>query len=265
MFKKCLITVTFLTLFIASLSFAQIDSIAIFTEQVSWTDAATAAAAVDLITKNVKTAKEVKVYTDAELAAFATKHTKDGNFDMIITFGWFPTSLYKPGNAEPDGSVGEKFLQGGDMFLNTADYIFYVSSTNNDAGGLTNMTNSALDMWTDGTVCKPTADGTKYAPSLPASWNAPRSFRLDQIKLEADWEAEVVFGSDGANSADPVIIKSKSTGGRVGIAFQVGDATPRGEVISEIINNFLVPRVGNTTAVKANDKLPLTWGQIKAD
>jgi hypothetical protein len=46
---------------------------------------------------------------------------------MMIIFGYFPVSLYTPGNAQADDSLGELFLEGGDMILNTADYIFYVT------------------------------------------------------------------------------------------------------------------------------------------
>jgi len=260
MYRRYLIAAVAIMLVLSSLSFAQVDKIAIFTEQVSWTDAATATAAADFIMANVKVANEIKVYSDADIKAFAQANTADGDFDIIITFGWFPTNLYPPGNAEPDGSVAENFLQGGDMFLNTADYIFYVSSTNNDAGGLQNMTNTVLDMWTDGTVCKPTADGLALTPSLPATYNAPRCFRADQFAAEPDWEVEKIFGSDGANNLDPVIIHNKKNGGRVGIAFQVGDATPRGEVITEMISNYLA---GNVTAVKPAEKVTTTWGNIK--
>lgn len=267
MFKKCFITVTFMMLVFAGLSFAQIDKIAIFNELQSWTDAATATAATDYIMANVKVAKEIKVYNDADIGTFAQNNTKDGNVDIIITFGYFPVSLYTPGNGQADGSLAENFIYGGDMILNTADYIFYVTEGGGANGdtGLKNITNSALDMWTDNTVNGPTADGAKYTPSVPATYNAPRSFRLSQIEAEADWELEAAFGSDGADNLDPAIIINKTNGGRVGIAFQVGDATPRGEVMTEMINNFVAAKIGGSTAVKANDKLPLTWGKIKAD
>jgi hypothetical protein len=265
MFKKCIITVTFITLLFASLSFAQIDKIAIYTENVSWTDAATATAAADFIMKNVKSANDIKVYNEADIATFAKDNTKDGNFDIIITFGYFPVSLYTPPNVDADGSVAENFLYGGDMILNTADYIFYVSKEINGDAALKNITNSALDMWCDDNAQKntPTDDGKKYAPSIPATaTTATRAFKIDQIAAEKDWQLEMAFSSNGANYIDPAIIINKTNGGRVGIVFQTGDATPRAEVITEIINNYLA---GNITAVKANDKLPLTWGQIKAD
>ena len=260
MYRRLLIAAAAITLILSSLSFAQIDKIAIFNEQVSWTDAATATAATDFIIANVKVANEIKVYSDATIKAFAEANTADGDLDIIITFGWFPTNLYPPGNAEVDGSAAENFLQGGDMFLNTADYIFYVSNPNNDAGGLQNMTNTALDMWTDGTVCKPTADGSALTPSLPATYNAPRCFRADQFDAEPDWDVEKIFGSDGANNLDPVIIRNNKNGGRVGIAFQVGDATPRGEVISEMIKNYIAE---NTAAVNSIEKATTTWGAMK--
>jgi len=266
MFKKCFITVTFMMLLFAGLSFAQIDKIAIFNEAQSWTDAATATAATDYIMANVKVANEIKVYNDADIGTFAQNNTNDGNVDIIITFGYFPVSLYTPGNAQADGSLAENFIYGGDMILNTADYIFYVTEgggTNGDTG-LKNITNSALDMWTDGNNA-PTADGMKYAPSMPASYAAARSFKISQIDAEADWELEAAFGSNGADYVDPAIIHNKTNGGRVGIVFQNGDAMPRGEVMTEILNNFLASQIGGSTAVKANDKLPLTWGKIKAD
>jgi hypothetical protein len=100
---------------------------------------------------------------------------------------------------------------------------------------------------------------------MPASYAAARSFKISQIDAEADWELEAAFGSNGADYVDPAIIHNKTNGGRVGIVFQNGDAMPRGEVMTEILNNFLASQIGGSTAVKANDKLPLTWGKIKAD
>jgi len=261
MYRRYLIVSVSIMLFVASLAFAQIDKIAIFNESVGWTTTDVAKAATDTITKNVKGAGSIKVYNDADIAKFAKDNTKDGNFDVIVIFGYFPINLYKPGNAEKDGSVGENFLQGGDMIFNTADYIFYVTQGGGANGdvGLKNMTNSNLDCWTDGATCKPTADGKKYAPSLPASFTAPRCIRMDQVEAEADWDVEMSFAESGTN-ADPAIIRNNKNGGRVGIAFQVSDdAMPRGAVMAEILNNY----VGALTAVKPADKTTTTWGQVK--
>jgi hypothetical protein len=250
---------------ISSLSFAQIDKIAIFYEQVGWIGADPAKVAGDAIASGVKVANEIVILNDADMGTFAKANTGDGNFDIIITFGYLPVSLYTPGNAQVDGSVAELFLQGGDMIFNTADDIFYVTEgggANGDAA-LKNITNTVLDLWTDGNVCTPTADGKKYAPSLPDSITAPRAFKLDQIEAEPDWDLDVAFatGTDGT-MADPVIIRNNKNGGRVGIAFQVADdAQPRGAVMTEIINNYLG---ANVTAVKPAEKATSTWGSIKS-
>jgi len=259
MFKKHLIAVVFVALVFSSLSLAQIDKVAIFNESVGWTDVATAAAATDIILNNVTKVNDITVYNDAEMGDFAQANTGDGNVDIIVLFGYVPVSLYAPGNAEPDGSLFELFLEGGDVILNTADYIFYVSSSNNEASGLTNMTDSSFDLWTDGSVHTPTADGEIYTPSYTGH-DAPRSIKIDQVEADADWEVEVVFGSDGGNNADPVIIRNLTYGGRVGVVLQVSAVTPKGEVLSEIIENYLA---GIITAVEPIGKLAVTWGGIK--
>jgi len=246
----------------ASWSVQKVGSIGIFTASVSWTDVGTANAAAQIITDKLKLTRDIQVLSDADIGAFATKNTKDGDLDIIITFGWFPTSLYPAGNAKPDKSVGELFLEGGDMFINSADYIFYVSAANNDAGGLQNMTDTTFDMWTDGTKCAPTADGKKYTPSLPASYNAPRCFRSEQIAASKEWELEAAFGDNGGTYSDPSVIHNKVYDGRVAIVFQVGDATPRGEVMVEILDNWLSQKV-KAQPVEFNGKLPMTWGKIK--
>ncbi|HGJ66644.1 TPA: hypothetical protein ENS27_14870 [bacterium] len=264
MCRRYFIASVAIMLIITSLAFAQVDKIAIFYEQVGWIAADPAKKAGDAIVKGVtKGVNNIKVYNDADIGAFAKANTKDGDFDIIVTFGYFPVSLYKPGNAEKDGSLAENFLNGGDMILNTADYIFYVTQGGGANGdtGLKNITNSNFDCWTDGTTCKPTADGKKYAPSLPASFTAPRCLKKDQIQASTDWVVEMIFADNGANNMDPVIIRNKKTGGRVGIAFQVADdSQPRDKVLPEIIQNYIV---ANVTAVKPAEKATATWGQIK--
>ena len=260
MLKKHLIAVIFVALVFSSLSWAQIDKVAIFNELVGWTTVESAAAATEIILSNVTKANDVAVYDDAGMGDFAAANTGDGNVDIIVLFGYVPVSLYAPGNAEPDGSLLELFLEGGDVILNTADYIFYVSSVLNEAAGLTNMTDSNLDCWTADITNNPTADGEKYTPSY-AGHNAPRSFKISQVEDDPDWELEVIFGTDGADQADPAIIRNLTYGGRVGIVMQVSDdAMPKGEVFAEIIENYLA---GVISAVEPADKLAVTWGEIK--
>ena len=60
----------------------------------------------------LKTPEAVVILTDKEIGDWAEDHTDNGVSDIIVTFGWFPTTLYTPGNADPDGSIGEEFLEG---------------------------------------------------------------------------------------------------------------------------------------------------------
>lgn len=249
---------------------ASIHKIAIFNEKASWTDAASAKKATDFIMKNVDSvSSEIKVYNDADIAGFAKENTDDGNLDIIITFGYFPVSLYTPGNTQKEDSLAEQFLEGGDMFINTADYIFYVTEGGgkNGENGLKTITDSTFDMWGDGNSSKPTADGKKYTPSLKAFSNAQRPFKVDQIKADKNWEVEVVFGDNdggGGSMADPIIIRHKEHNGRVCIAFQTGVPDPieaiRGKVIHEIIDNYLKL---NVIAVDPVAKIAAAWGDIK--
>ena len=241
---------------------ARMGQIAIFTEAVGWTTVQVANTAAAMIINEVTITNDIQILGDAEIEAFAEANTDDGELDVIILFGYFPASLYAPGNGQPDGSVGEEFLEGGNMFLNTADYIFYVSAALNEAAGLTNMTDSNFDCWTADITNNPTADGEKYTPSYNGH-NAPRSFKISQIEANPDWELEVVFGTDGADQADPAIIRNTEYDGRVGVVLQVSnDAMPKGEVFTEILNNWL-PTVVMPGSVEPVGKLPVTWGEVK--
>jgi len=259
--RRCIFLVLLFMAFATGSCFAaKMGQIAIFTESVGWTSVGAANTAAQIILDGVTITNDIQKLGNGDMGTFAEANTDDGELDIIILFGYFPPSLYTPGNGQPDGSVGELFLEGGNMFLNTSDYIFYVSSANNDAGGLTNMTDSNFDCWTDGINNTPTADGATYTPSY-AGHVGKRSLQIDQVEADADWELEVVFGSDGTNTADPAIIRNLTYGGRVGVVLQVDDdSMPKGEVISEIIENYIG---GIITAVEPADKLAVTWGGIK--
>lgn len=267
MYRRYLIVSVSIMLIISSLAFAEvIDKIAVFYESVGWIAADPAKKAGDaIVTAVAGKVNDVKVYNDADIGKFAKDNTNDGDVDLIITFGYFPVSLYTPGNAQADGSVGELFLEGGNMILNTADYIFYVTQGGGANGdtGLKNMTDSNFDLWTDGNTTVPTAAGLKYAPSLPKSITAPRAFVLAQIADDPDWEVEIAFAENADGTmADPVIIRNKTYGGRVGIVLQVSDdGLARDKIMPEIVKNYIT----DPTAVKPADKTTTTWGQIKND
>ena len=244
---------------------ARLGEVAIFTEQAGWIAQGTAAAEGEELAKLLKKPKDVVTLTDKEIGPWAEKHTKDDQADIIVTFGWFPTTLYPPGNGKPNDSIAEKFLEGGNIFLNTADYIFYVTLGGgaNGVNGLINMMDINVDMWGDNTAIKPTKDGAKYTPSLKA-YATFRPFKETQIVKP--WEVEVVFGDNGAGFFDPGIVHDTETDGRIGIAFQEPNvaALPRGEVLAEMIDNYLAGVLG-AQAVDPNGKITTTWGQIKSN
>ena len=268
MFRKSLAFIAVMALALTFTSaFAGIDQIAVFNENVGWTTVAAAKEASDQILANVKTANNVKVYNQAGVADFIKKNHADGTVDAIVLFGYLPESVYTPGNSQKDDSLIEKFIVGGNIVLNAADYIFYVTKGGgkNAADGLKTITNSAFDCWgKDADKFKPTAAGKKYVPSLPADYNSPRPMKLAQIEADKNWEVEVAFGSanDGA-LLDPAVIKSTTHGGRFVVVRQTPKAAPdRGKVFSEIIDNFFGPTVA---PVDPAAKIATAWGSIKGD
>ena len=244
---------------------APLGEVAIFTEQVGWIAQGTAAAEGEQLAGLLKEVQKVVTLTDNEIGPWAEERTDNGLSDIIVTFGSFPVSLYPFANAEPEGSVAEKFLEGGNIFLNTADYIFYIVEGKGENGdtALKNMMDIDVDMWVDGTDITPTDDGKKYTPSL-GFFTAYRPFKKSQIV--DPWEVEVVFGDDGADLLEPAIMHDTETDGRIGIAFQEPNnpGLPRGEVFAEMIDNYLADVLGGA-AVDPNQKVTTTWAHIKSD
>ena len=240
---------------------ASLGEVAIFTEFSGWIAQGTAKSEGDELKDLLKSPKKVEILTDKDIGKWAEDHTDNGAVDIIVTFGWFPTSLYTPGNADADGSVAEEFLEGGNIFLNTADYIFYVTQGGGANGeqGLKNMMDINADMWSGGTAIKPTDDGKKLTPSLDA-FTSERTFKEAQIV--DPWEVEIVFGDNGAGFLDPCFVYDTETGGRIGIAFQEPNngGLPRGEVMAEMIDNYLAEML----PVDPGEKVATTWGQLKS-
>ena len=127
-----------LTLFFAFCTTAVASEIAIST-QAGWFGQAAADSEMQKIVNNVK-GVNIQVFTSSQQAALATwvkDHTGDGISDLLIMCGVFPASIYPAGNAQPDGSLAELFLDDGNTIINTGDWIFYVvngAGTNADAG-----------------------------------------------------------------------------------------------------------------------------------
>jgi hypothetical protein len=258
-------------LMVTASSWAALGDVAIFSEGVGWISQENADIQRQIVFDNLKadvpSVGEVVWATDAEIGPWAEARIDDGVADVLIIFGWFPTTLYTPGNSQVDGSIAERFIYGGNIILNCADYIFYVTLGGgaNGENGLKNIININADMWGDNTAITPTADGTTYTPSLEA-YTSFRPFKADQIV--DPWEVEAMFGDNGAGFFDPGIIKLKDSSGRVGICMQepnIGDL-PRGPVLIEMID-FISQQgdvAGVGTAVEAQGKMAVTWGQLKA-
>ncbi|HEC03768.1 MAG TPA: hypothetical protein ENI81_09555, partial [Phycisphaerales bacterium] len=228
---------------LASCPMAMAGDIAIST-QAGWFSQEAADREAQEIVDNV-TAVAVELFAADQqdaLADWVVAHTGDGVADLLILCGQFPNSIYPAGNAQPDGSIAELFLDDGNIIVNTGDYMFYVCSAgNNGDAGLGNMMDiDGIGMWdNDDPTVVVTADGLALTPSLAESFYANRPFHLDE--LEGAWFAELILAQNAAGTrADPVIVANAETGGRLGIFYQTAgkDDEPRGEVISEWINNW---------------------------
>ena len=248
-------------------SWAALGDVAIFSEAAGWISKENAdiqrAIVFDNLQDAVPAVDEVVYKTDAEIGPWAEERIDDGIADTIIVFGWFPTTLYTPGNSQADGSIAERFIYGGNIILNCADYAFYVTADggNGDAG-LKNIINLNADMWGGGTQITPTDIGKEFTPSL-VNFTSERPFKSEQIV--DPWSVEAAFGDNGAGFFDPGIIKLNDSSGRVGICMQEpnrGDL-PRGQVLIEMID-FISQQADIATPVEPAGKASTTWGHLKA-
>jgi hypothetical protein len=215
---------------------------------------------------------DITVFTPDDWDALATwvdSHTGNGAVDMLILCGQYPNTIYGPGNTQADDSLGEMFLDDGNIILNTGDYMFYVvdgAGTNGEVG-LQTMMDIPTTMWDDDTPVVVTAEGSDLCPTL-VDFQTDRPFHLDE--LEAGWVVEVSLAeNDAGTRADPVVVQNETTGGRLIIFYQTAgqDDDPRGEVISEFLENWYKPLVeptDNGTAVEPTDKMTSTWAGIKS-
>ncbi len=209
--------------------------------QVSWWGEADATAVMENIAANVPVSVEIfSSSEDDALADWLTAHTGNGQSDLLILSGRVPTSIYTGGNAQPDGSIAELFLDDGNCIINTGDWFFYVSNPNNGGDGLANLMDvPGISMGEPIVDVTPTADGALYTPSF-AGFSPSRPWHLEQLD-GTDWAAELIMGiNDDGTRADPAIVVNTVTGARVGSFFQVAGALvdEKSAVISEWINNW---------------------------
>jgi len=233
---------------LATSTTAMASDIAIST-QAGWWSQGAADREMQVIADNV-TAIPVELFASTDqdaLADWVAAHTGNGTSDLLIICGQFPDTIYAPGNTQADDSLAELFLDDGNTIVNTGDWIFYVvnGAGTNGPGGLQTMMDipGVTVAGEDDTAVTVTADGQEYTPSLQ-NLATDRPFHLDT--LAGDWEPELILAQNAAGTrADPVIVKNSATGGRIGIFYQTAgqDNDPRGDVISEWINNWYIPNV----------------------
>ena len=213
MTKKTLFFAIIIILFSIA-NFASIDEIVIFNQNFQWITPDGIKHASEYILKNVKSARNVKVLNKLEIEEFVMRTHQDNTTDAIILFGYLPETLYEPDNIQKDNSLIEKFIRGGNIIINTGDYIFYVTlgGGKNGASGLKNITNSDFDCWTHPYNCiyEPTSAGKKYIPSLPPQFTGKRPIKRDQVETDNNWEIEIVFGvaTDPRSPVDQHLVPS---------------------------------------------------------
>ncbi len=226
--------------------------------------------------------EDVQKFDDDQLDNFKTwaeARIDDGKPDIIWLNGCMPSCLYPFPNLEPDGSVAERWLDGGNMIINVGDWFAYCSyegggrKADNGGTGAANILDlsSGIIYSADNTQMTVTDVGEKYLPSLEDPCVTYRPVSLTQVT--GDWEVAAAFatisGDEDCTAADPVVIYNTKTGGYVAIINQAaggfggaGWLADRGQVCAEFIKNWVGERFG-LLAVEPVGKLTATWGEVK--
>ncbi|MBN1421284.1 MAG: hypothetical protein JXP34_21095 [Planctomycetes bacterium] len=217
--------------------------VAIYTGDVGWIDKAAADSEAQICLDKLDLVGVTNEWFDdtsqqGDLAAWLTPRIADGKVDVLVLYGYFPGTIYPGGNTQPDGSLAEQFIEStdGNMIINHADWIFYVSSTFNNPAGLQNMMDIpgiALWDWDDSPMMV-TDQGKKATPSV-STFSSDRPLSIDQ--LAGNWFVEAAFAQNTAgNRADPVVVRDGNLG-RLCVAFQAANqiTDPKGAVAAEII------------------------------
>ena len=213
------------------------------------------------------------------LADWVKAHTEGGGNTLILT-GITPSTIYPIGNAKPDGSVLEEFLDAGNTVFNTGEYTFYTSEgpaeTNKqealpniiDVPGAFVWMNRGPGAWQANPVeMTPTQAGKDHVPSLK-KYNTSYPFHVEDYE-KSPWELEIALAEnkDDDLRVEPAVIFNEDTGGRLGIFVQVyvGDVPHPGvswsDIMGEFIVNYYVPEV---LSVESAGKLTTTWGKLKS-
>ena len=241
------------------------NEVAIYTGTTQWIGKAPADEQAQICVDMLNDAGITNTWYDSDgdmdaLADWMKGVTGDDGLDVCVLYGDLPPTLYPDGNAQPDGTIGETFIEttDGDTFINHADYMFWGLSGRNEVGGLQNMMDvEGITMWDDDTAMKVTSEGAAISPSL-TDFASDRPFHVDE--LDGDWEVEVSLAqSDDGTRADPIIVRDGNLGRLIPVIQTANGDEPKGAVAAEIIIWLM-----STTPVEPADKLSTTWGALKA-
>lgn len=212
---------------------------------------------------------------DSPLAQWTVEHTGNGQQDVIIlACGTCPSALYEFPNKDPDGSNVENFIEAGNIVINVADWIFYMSyeggvrSQDNGPAGAANVFDiNGLTFGERNGAMVPTDLGKEVIPSMEP-FNSNRPWHVEQFD-GSDWDV-VIFAQADDDNADPAVAVSKTPGddgvGMIAAMWQAAQPNwagtdIRGIGVAEFINNWLVDNA--EFDVEAKGKLATTWGSIK--
>jgi|GEM_PF-882645 hypothetical protein len=226
----------------------------------SWMTEGSVNKAADYIMANVKTAKTKKAFKGdaAGLAKWMQERMKDGKSDVVVLLDTTPKEIYPAQNTQPDGSIAEEWLLNGNTIIYTGDYSFFVAQNvplprvENSVGGAQNILNEPNYLewphgqagWSDGSDrVFPTPDGKKYTPTLQPydEWRATQLDRLTKWKLAVSFADEAGGGGKWLGCG---FIKLPDVKGAYFGRFMIvpasegGDSLPRGEVITEALDNW---------------------------
>jgi hypothetical protein len=207
--------------------------------------------------------KDIQQFDDDqydEFGAWIEANTNDGEMDILWLNGCVPSVLYPFPNLEPDGSLIEEWLDGGNMIINVADWFGYVSyeggarEAANGPDGAANILDLSSDIIVsaDNTSLTVTPTGREYLPSLPDPAITFRPIALSAV--QDPWEVAAIFASTGGTDdpgeaqADPVVIYNTETGAYVAFINQAAGGPSgwidRGLTCAEFIGNWVNSVIG---------------------
>ena len=246
----------------------QPGSVAIYTGTVGWTSKPDADAQAEICVDRLNAAGIPNTWypnfgDELAVADWVSDATNNGKVDVLVLYGSLPHTFYPfPGNPMMDGSLVELFIESldGDLVINHADWIFYVSSAGCCNGQealefLMDRPSWTFPLWGDDIQMYVTEEGAEIAPSLKPFWS-DRAFRIPDLWDE--WSVEAALARDAFGTrADPVIVRDGPRG-RLAPVFQAANQPdPKGAVAAEIITWIMDTIIVDTVPVAAIAAAPL--------